>query len=260
MKVHVLGRGKVGKALAGQMKGLLVRLSPARRNARLTGDDVIVLAVPDPALETMAASIAPRLAPGQVVLHCSGSRPVEVLSACRDAGARIGAMHPLVSFAHPKHTPELQGTTFVIHGDRAAETAARRLAKAAGARTVVAPLHGPAYHAAAALVANGSVALADTGVSVMEQLGVEKKAARRAVAALLHSVADNVERIGVPDALTGPVARGDADTVAAHRRALRKLDRGAAAAYAAIGPAILQTAQRAGLSRAAASAVRKALR
>lgn len=164
-------------------------------------------------------------------------------------------MHPLASFADPAHPPPLAGVTFAIAGDAYAATAAEALASAVGAIPLLASVHGPAYHALAALVANGAVGLVHASVPVLEDLGLTRSQAERAAGALLGTVAENVRTLGVPRALTGPVMRGDARTVAAHRQALRASPPGAAEAYDAILPVVLECARAAGLAREQAGAI-----
>ena len=85
------------------------------------------------------------------------------------------------------------------------------------------PLHGPSYHAAAALLANGSAALAYVSVELLTYLGFGRKDATKAMGTLLRSVAENVERIGVPGALSGPIRRGETRAVRIHQRSLKTL-------------------------------------
>jgi predicted short-subunit dehydrogenase-like oxidoreductase (DUF2520 family) len=261
--IIVAGRGRLGRGLARALESgnVETRLVSGRSLGRLTlaRGDVVVLAVPDPAIRGAAEALAPRVGGGVVVLHTAGARGVGELDACTRAGAPSGVMHPLASFPTRRAEPVLAGTTFVIAGAPRAVSAAKRIARTVGARTLVANVHGARYHAAAALAANGAAALASTSVRILEGLGIDRRAAARAVGALLRTVAVNVERVGVPDALTGPVARGDAATVAAHRRALGR-DRDALAAYDAIAPTILRVAREAGLDEALAEDVRRALR
>jgi hypothetical protein len=87
----------------------------------------------------------------------------------------------------------------------------------------VAKLDPIAYHAAAGLVANGAAALAAGGVDLLERAGVDRKTAALMLGPLLRSVADNVERIGLPAALTGPIRRGDAAGVARHLALLERI-------------------------------------
>ena len=106
----------------------------------------------------------------------------------------------------------------------------------------------------------GGAALAASGVDILVRLGLDRASAQQGVAGLLRTVAANVERVGVPEALTGPIMRGDAVTVLAHRAALRDLGGTGLATYDAIALAILATAVEAGLSPEAAAEVRRALR
>jgi len=259
--VLILGRGKVGRGLYDALveAGADATLRSARRprSADLAAADCVVLAVPDAAIVETVARVAERTREGTPLVHCAGNQPADV---ARDAahGRPLGAMHPLVSFADARHAPSLVGTTFTLSGDASARRAARALVRALGARALEQPLQGPAYHAAAALVANGATALAALGIELLVSLDVTPRAASRAMGALLRTVGENVEALGLPKALTGPVARGDVSTVRAHRAAL-KPHRRVLAAYDAIAPAILDVAQAAGLSASRARALRRVL-
>lgn len=263
MQIAIVGRGRLGRGLARALTqaSWSVRATSGRRvrRAAVADADVVILAAPDPALPTLATTVAPWLAPRAIVLHCSGRYDASLLAPCRDAGAAIAAMHPLVSFADPLRPPALAGTTFVIAGDRRAMRAASSIARAVGARPLRAAAHGPTYHAAAALAANGAAALAAIAVRVLARAGLSRRDAERAIGALLRTVGENVERIGTPAALTGPAVRGDAATVLAHRRALAALDPGAARAYDALAPQILACAREAGLDPVRAATVEGAL-
>lgn len=254
MKITIVGRGRVGRGLLLALRPTVheVALLPGRSTRRVDAD-VVVLAVPDPVIAECAARV--RLVSDACLLHCSGSLRADVLPA-----GSGGVMHPLASFADPRRPPDLRGTTFVIAGDAPAIHRAKAIARALGARPLVADVHGPTYHAAAALSANGAAALASVAVRVMTSIGMSPTAARRAIGALLVTVGENVERVGVPGALTGPVFRGDDGTVHRHRAALESADPEARAAYDAIAPAILDCARRAGLPDERARAVEKALR
>lgn len=245
----VIGRGRVGSALARALG-----VTPVGRTRVDGRSTVVVLAVPDAEIAEAAARVAVNRR--TVLLHCAGARDARVLKEARRRGASVGVIHPLVSFADRRRPPALAGTTFVIGGDRRARAAAKEIAKAVGAHALVAEIHGAAYHAAAALAANGAAALAARSVEVLRRLGVGRRDAERAIGALLATVADNVHRIGLPRALTGPIARGDAATVAAHRAALPPR---AAALYEAIAPAILELARQSGLRPSQAAKVRRAL-
>jgi len=205
----------------------------------------MIVATPDGAIASVAERVSKHLPLPRAIVHCAGAHGVGPLLSCARVGVAVGVMHPLVSFASSKRTPALNGTTFVIAGDKRATALARRAAAAVGAHVLIVDRKalGPCYHAAAALCANGSVALTTFAVDLLEGLGIARRDAERALGGLLRSVADNVERLGVPAALTGPIARGDFSTVAAHRAALRSVP-AVLNAYDRITPLIVAAAKR----------------
>lgn len=264
MKVVLIGRGKVGIALARSLRAaghqvhlLAGRSTPGRTTlAKAAG---VVLCVPDAAIEATAARLLGALAGPTPVLHVAGARTDSELELLRTAGHPVGAMHPMVSFAPGSRLPGFEGTVFVVGGDARAVRFARELVRSVGAGVVRASVHGPSYHAAAALVANGSVGLAHQSVGLLVRLGLARRDAERAVAGLLGTVARNVAQVGVPRALTGPIVRGDAATVSRHRRVLAAADADALDAYDGSAGAVLRCAVDAGLDPAGARAVARAL-
>lgn len=251
-RVLVFGRGKLGRALATRLSARGVQVSlragararpEPRAKTRKPARTVYLLAVPDGSIATVAERIAPGLSPRDVVLHCAGSRDLSVLDAAARTGAATGVLHPLVSFASRRKPPALAGATFVAHGAPHALRAARWLCRELEAHCLVAPITGPAYHAAAALLANGSAALAYSAQRILVELGLTPRSAQRALAGLLATVADNVHALGVPAALTGPVSRGDRATVRSHVRALVRLSPELASHYRGTLPVIAACAR-----------------
>jgi predicted short-subunit dehydrogenase-like oxidoreductase (DUF2520 family) len=255
VKVFVLGRGKLGRALHAELaaSGVEVSLLSARGLSSLArfdratvargGARCFVLAVPDAAIRSVSERLAAQLSRHDSVLHCAGSRGPEELAACAAQGAATAGFHPLVSFASRRSLASLAGASFVTTGAPRALRHARWLCRKLGARCLAAPVLGPAYHAAAALLANGSAALSYAAVQILLDLGLGRRDAERALAGLLASVAFNVQRVGVPAALTGPVARGDYATVNRHLRALAELDREHRANYRRLLPLIERCAE-----------------
>ncbi len=262
MKVVIVGRGRVGATLARALRdsGTDCQLIPGQTpsTSAMAEADLIILAVPDVAIADCAENLT-SLRTGIVVLHCAGARGPEELAACRARGAQVGVMHPLISFADPKDPPAVRGATFMVAGDAAAIAAARHITDTLDARALVAPVHGPAYHALVAMTANGTVALANAAVPALERLGLGRGEAEQAIGALLRTVAENIEHLGVPRALTGPMVRGEAGAIAAHRQALARTTPDAATAYDAVAPLVLRCARDAGLTAARATEIEKVL-
>lgn len=220
MKVFILGAGKVGRALAKALRdrGDDVVLRAARQGVPTLPIDaqIIILAVRDRqlgpiALDLATSSVVRRSA---VVVHNAGSLDAEVLAPLRAACAGVAQMHPMISFASKTFFPTLARGQCHVKGDAAAEKRARTLAKHLGMTPRTFPkLDTIGYHAAAGLVANGAAALAAIGEELLVVSGVPRKDAPKMLGPLLRSVAENVEAMGFPDALTGPVRRGDAGAI-----------------------------------------------
>ena len=132
-------------------------------------------------------------------------------------------MHPLVSVAARSFYPDLAGAHVLVAGDALAVRRARQVAGALGMIARRLPrLDLAAYHAAAALVANGAAALAAAGERLLVRGGTPPRLVPRMLGPLLRSVADNVAKLGLPAALTGPVRRGDAEAVRRHLESLKR--------------------------------------
>ena len=223
MKVFVFGAGKVGRALTAGWKRakLAVTLRPARRGLPKKLDaDIVVLALRDRDLPDTVRALrdSKLLRAGTSVVHCAGALGPEPLAPLRELGVSVAQMHPMISFASTTSFPSLARGNVHVQGDTPAVRRARSLAKALGMTPRTFPrLDTVGYHAAAGLVANGSAALAAIGRDVLVAAGVPKRDAPLLLGPLLRSVAENVERLGFPSALTGPVRRGDRSAIARAR-------------------------------------------
>lgn len=195
--------------------------------------DVVLVCVPDGAVPGVGARLAAALGDsGPVVLHTSGALPSSALRAASPGpGApvlRTGSLHPLQSFpagaAGPEADRRLAASVAGIHwfheGD--GEVPARALVSAWDGRFHALTTGAKVlYHAGAAMVSNHAVALFADATRLLAAAGVAPGESRAALATLLEGTAANLRAVGVPDALTGPVARGDGGTVRRHVEALR---------------------------------------
>jgi predicted short-subunit dehydrogenase-like oxidoreductase (DUF2520 family) len=204
-------------------------LRAARRSLphRRIDADVVIVAVRDRDIAPCAAELVARHLIGHrpvAVVHCAGALGAEALAAARSRNVAVAQMHPMISFASSAHAPSLADGQLHVDGDPRAVRAARSLGKLLGMTPRTIPgLDRVAYHAAAGLVANGAAALAAGGVELLERAGVDAETAAAMLGPLLRSVAENVTRLGLPDALTGPVRRGDAAGLSRHLETLRRL-------------------------------------
>ncbi|MEO8874849.1 MAG: DUF2520 domain-containing protein [Polyangiaceae bacterium] len=267
LRVVIIGAGKVGAALAREirLRGGEVKLYPARKfepKFPLIGD-LLILAVRDRDLGPLAEKIAAsgKLSRKMAVVHVAGALTAEVLASLRAVSAGVAQMHPMISFASVKKPPHLEGGHVHVRGDKVAETRAKQLARALGMtpRTFE-NLDTVGYHAAAGLVANGAAALAAIGARILEKAGVPADIAPKMLGPLLASVADNVSALGFPNALTGPIRRGDPIGVAKHLALLEAREPDAVPLFIAAGLAQIPLARAIGEAPSEAfDAIEKAL-
>jgi len=201
-----------------------VEVADAGRDAEL-----VVVATPDAVIAEAAAALAPGARSGALVIHLSGACGLEELDKLRTTrpDVEIGSLHPLQSLPTVELGVErLAGSWCAIDGPLAVE----RLAVSLGLRPIrVDASQRAQYHAAATVAANHLVALLAQAMRLADAVGVPPAA----LLPLVRATVDNVEALGAREALTGPVARGDADTVARHLDALAPEERVAYRALAA---------------------------
>jgi predicted short-subunit dehydrogenase-like oxidoreductase (DUF2520 family) len=217
----------------------------------------VLIAVSDSAITPVAAQIAS--SPGHlcVALHTCGAYGPEPLHPLADAGVSCGSLHPLQTIRSPEDSAALQGIAFAISGDPGALAWAQEIAAALQGRTFeIASERRNLYHAAAAMASNHLTAVLDAAGEMMQTAGLPPAAVWPALALLVRTTIENALRYGPVQALTGPVSRGDAGTVAAH---LGCLDGDLRALYQAAATRALNMATRRGLDEESAKRVRKTL-
>lgn len=180
---------------------------------------LIFLAVPDGALAAVAATLPWRT--DQWAVHCAGAQPAASIAAAV-APARAGAFHPLAAFPRPLPgqlipPDRFAGRVVALDGPEDMVAALHALAERLGGLPLVVPPSARAgYHLAASLASNALVALVAQATDVWTSVGLDPALALPALVPLIASTQANLAHIGLPAALTGPIARGDATTVARH--------------------------------------------
>lgn len=223
--------------------------------------DHVLIAVSDAAIPAVADELARGGMSGGVALHTSGAHGPELLEPLAARGVSCGVIHPLQTIADPTlGTAALRGATFGISGnDAAIDWALQLVEAAAGIPLRIRANSFASYHAGAVMAGNAVIAAIDAAVVLLGVAGVEQRAALRAIGPLCLTSAQNALDRGPEAALTGPVQRGDAETVRAHVEALAKCPPYVADLYRASGHALLEIARRRGLDATAAGAVEAAL-
>jgi predicted short-subunit dehydrogenase-like oxidoreductase (DUF2520 family) len=197
--------------------------------------DLAFIATPDDAIGSVAAQV--RWRPGVWVVHVSGAESLSVLEPARCAGAAVGSIHPLQTFADTEHAvASMPGSTFALEGGGALLDCLRQMVAALRGRAVeLRPQDKALYHAAAVLVSNYVVTLMDMATRLWQQFEADPDSAAQALLPLLQGTVDNLRRLGLPDALTGPIARGDLGTVQRHLEALEAMAPDLLLAYRELG-------------------------
>jgi predicted short-subunit dehydrogenase-like oxidoreductase (DUF2520 family) len=182
--------------------------------------DFVFITTPDDAIGSVASATAWRA--GQSVVHCSGALSAEVLAPAADAGAQVGSFHPLQTFASLERAlANLAGATFALEGEIPLLNTLQDMAEALGGRSVLVRSEDKVlYHAAAVMASNYTVTLVQQATELWEAFGREPEEALVALLPLLRGTVSNLETLGLPAALTGPVSRGDLATIANHLEAL----------------------------------------
>jgi predicted short-subunit dehydrogenase-like oxidoreductase (DUF2520 family) len=209
LRCAVVGRGRLGTALAGALRqaGWAVD-GPLGRGAGGEGADVVLLCVPDAEIAAAAAAVSP----GPLLGHCSGARGLDALESHAD---RFG-LHPLMTVT-PAGAHFAGAGAAVAGSTPRARAAATALAESLGMRPfAIADEDRAAYHAAASIASNFLVTLE----AAAERLAATAGAERELLAPLVRATVENWVALGSERALTGPVARGDEDTVARQRGAI----------------------------------------
>lgn len=224
------------------------------------GTDILLLAVPDDVLHTVANHVAHSgpAPPGCVALHLSGALSTDILAPMHAAGYTVGSLHPLQTVADPWSGVErLRGCAYAIAGEPVALAAARRLVSAlAGRALVIPPALRPVYHAAAVFASNYVLAATAAVARALAEAGIPEEDAVAAALPLMRGTMDNVEQLGLGAALTGPVARGDIDTVRLHLSRLSPRER---RLYSALGLETVRLARAVGLDPERADALESLL-
>ncbi|MYV97900.1 DUF2520 domain-containing protein [Streptomyces sp. SID3343] len=275
LRVGVVGTGRVGPtlaaalALAGHRVVAASGVSEAsRRRAEdllpgvplvtpqevIAASDLTLLTVPDDALASLVAGLAETgaIKAGQLLVHASGRYGVDILEPATRAGALPLALHPVMTFTGSTvDLARVAGCSFGVTSPGVLRPVAEALVVEMGGEPEwIEEKDRALYHVALAGGANHLVTLVAQSIDLLEQAGV--RAPGRMLGPLLGAALDNALRAG-DHALTGPVARGDAGTVAAHVAELRRVSPEALAAYVAMARLTADRALNAGLLKAEAA-------
>ena len=258
LKVGFIGAGTVGTALAIRLssRGYQVvavssrsrvsaeNLARALKNCRVVDDsqdvadtaELVFITTPDDAIAQVASQL--KWHGGQSVVHCSGADSTEILEPANKLGAHVGVFHPLQTFASAKQAMEnIPGSTFALEAEEPLLAILKNMATALDGHWIELKASDKVvYHTAAVMACNYVVTLVKLATDLWQTFSVPPHQATQALLPLLRGTISNIETLGIPRCLTGPIARGDSGTVKKHISALEK-----------VAPAVLSTYRELGL-------------
>jgi len=201
--------------------------------------DIWLIGTPDDAIAETAKKLSRAKARwrGTVVFHASGLHSSALLAPLHDKGAAVASAHPAHSFASPEQSlHSYAGSTCTLEGDDEATARLRPLFEHIDSTVITIRGEGKAlYHAATVLAANYLVALQRASLDLLDRAGLEIAPATHLIQTLMSAALANTQQLGVTEALTGPAARGDLDTLNAHLNALTSDSPETVALYRALG-------------------------
>jgi predicted short-subunit dehydrogenase-like oxidoreductase (DUF2520 family) len=257
LRLGIIGAGTVGTALAVRLTqqgyGIVAVASRTRSSAerlvkaagsgtvyndsQKVADNagLVFITTPDDAISAVAGKT--RWHRGQFVVHCSGADSLDVLEPARTAGARVGSFHPLQTFAGiQKAIENLPGSTFALEAEGELQDILKEMAGALGGHWIkLSAGDKAAYHAAAVMTSNYLVTLLKMATDLWAGFGIPREQAIQALLPLLKGTVNNLENLGIPQALTGPIARGDIGTVRIHLDTLQQTAPAILPAYCEMG-------------------------
>lgn len=277
MKIGFIGAGKVGKAFGAYLykhKNVLTgyysqSIESAKEAASLTNSgyyrqiedlvkasNLIFITTPDSVIEGVAGQIASLYSEekncqgttgplqGKTFVHMSGAHSSELLKSLGKKGAEVASLHPIQSIADVETAVnQLQTSVFSIEGTEGALKKLKLLLEQMGnTYFTIESEQKTLYHMAACTVSNYLVTLVEAGLSMYEAIGIDRKMAYKALYPLIRGTVENLKHMDTKEALTGPIARGDINTVKAHLNAVN--DKDLEDFYRYLGQATVQIARK----------------
>lgn len=243
----VVGCGKVGKALGKHLQTAGYHLTgistkhqeSAEKAATIVGtenfttqsneiaktSDIVFITTPDGIIADVCSQLSQDngFKKDAVVLHCSGAHPSTILSSARESGAHIGSMHPLQSFSAESSGNTFKGIVISVEGDEQAVAAATQIANDLDSKCLTIKTENKIlYHAAAVVACNYLVSLQDAAFRLMEEAGISRGDVFTVLSPLISGTLSNIEKSDTIKALTGPIARGDVETVTRHIHGIKE--------------------------------------
>ncbi len=245
LKLGFIGAGTVGTALAVRLSNrgypVVAVSSRSQTSARSLAQavsgcqvfdnnqgvadtaELVFITTPDDAIASVASEIQWRS--GQSVVHCSGADSTDILEPARKLGAQVGVFHPLQTFASVRQAIDnMPGSTFALEAEEPLLNTLKDMATALDGQWIELKASDKAvYHASAFIACNYLVTLVKLATDLWQTFDIPPHQATQALLPLLRGTINNIDTVGIPQCLTGPIARGDTGTIKKHLNALQKV-------------------------------------
>ena len=220
---EIAGASRLDKSGKAGKNGLISNLRILESNQAVAdAADIVFITTPDDAIAAVANEV--RWRKGQCVVHCSGADSLDILENARKSGAKVGGFHPLQTFASVKQAIEnTPGSTIALEAEEPLLTTLKKMAEDLGGNWIVLKAEDKiAYHAAAVFACNYAVTLAKMATDLWNTFSIPRDQAVKALLPLMRGTLHNIETIGIPQCLNGPIARGDKGTIRKHLNEIRQ--------------------------------------
>ena len=236
---EIVSRKRASSLRAAEMLAKKVRARPSHFAAAKLDANLIWLCVPDSQIAEVASQLSRKNSKAQFIFHSSGVVSSDVLAPLKNQGAAVASVHPLMTFIDDS-VPDLKGVTFAIEGDASAARLATAIVKSMkGIPRPIRKQDKPAYHAFATLICPLLISLLASAERAATLAGLSTNEARQRMLPIIQQTLANYMKSGPAKSFTGPIVRGDVETVAMHLAALAKTPV-AQSAYAALAQAALE--------------------
>lgn len=242
-KIGFIGAGKVGTAMAKYLQlngyeiiGFYSQDYPTdtyykherfnQLESLIAEVDILYITTPDDVIETTSNLVADRVKDltGKLILHCSGALSSTGLEACQGNGALIGTLHPLQAFTGLEaDVKNLTNSYLTLESPLSSHDTINHFVQTLNNKTVwIETDQKQLYHASAVVISNYMVTLLNEGLTYMEAIGIKQDQAYQMMTPLIESTLSNISSKGTIDGLTGPILRGDLDTIKGHMTQIDK--------------------------------------
>ncbi|HEX73996.1 MAG TPA: DUF2520 domain-containing protein [Dehalococcoidia bacterium] len=184
--------------------------------------ELVFVTTPDDSIASVVSQI--KWHAGQSVVHCSGADSTDILEPAKKLGTQVGVFHPLQTFASVKQAIEnMPGSTFTLESEEPLLNTLKNITATLDGHWIELKASDKVvYHAAAVIACNYLVTLVKLATDLWQTFNIPPNQATQALLPLLRGTIHNIETIGIPQCLTGPIARGDTGTIRKHLNALQK--------------------------------------